>query len=407
MRLTTQTIKGLRASDRRQEIRDDQSRGLYLLLQPSGVKSWAVRYTINGKVLKKTLGTYPEVGLAEARAEAGRVFDCVRTGTDPRDVARIAKAKADASRSNTFGAMTQRFIADCGDLKSVREIEGILRPVITKWRDCPLDGIRRRDVIELIDEVKAARGPYAAGKTLAWVRRAFNWAVGKALIETSPVTQVEPPVRIKARERALSDAEIPAAWNVAEAIGYPFGPFVRLLLLTACRRGEIAGLRWSEIDLDRSTITIPSERYKTGRTLVVPLSRMTRQVIDDLPHFTEGDFVFSTTGGRRPISGFSKMMERFDAALAKHCKGEGVAPFDFDPHDLRRTVRTNMSALRVPPHIAEACLGHVVTGIQKHYDRWTYLDEKGEAFELWAGKVERLINPGSNVERLPRRRATR
>ena len=276
--------------------------------------------------------------------------------------------------------------------------------MIDQWRDRPLSGIHRRDVIELIDGVKEARGAYAAGKTLAWARRAFNWAVGKALIETSPVTLVEPPVRIKVRERALTDAEIPVAWKVAEAVGYPFGPYVRMLLLTGCRRGEIAGLRWSEIDLDAITITIPAERYKTGRTLVVPLSPLARRLIDDMPQFGEGEHLFTTTGGRRPISGFSKFMQRFDATLAEHCEADGVEPFDFDLHDLRRTVRTNMSALRVPPHIAEAVLGHVVTGIQKHYDRWSYLDEKREALEAWARKVESLINPGRNVTPIEGRR---
>lgn len=267
-----------------------------------------MRYTLRGKVLKKTLGAFPEIGLAEARAEAGRVFDSVRIGTDPREAERIARAKAEASRNNIFSAVARKFIEDCDDLQSLKEVEGTLRPVITKWRDRPLDGIHRRDVIELIDEVKASRGPYAAGKTLAWTRRAFNWAIGKAMIETSPATQVEPPVRIKARERALSDAEIPVAWTVAEATGYPFGPLVRLLMLTACRRCELSGLRWSEIDLGKDIVNIPPERFKGDRTLAVPLSKMARRLIDGLPRHVDGDFVFSTTNGRRPVSGFSKMM---------------------------------------------------------------------------------------------------
>lgn len=213
-----------------------------------------------------------------------------------------------------------------------------------------------------------------------------------------------PRVKIGVRERALSDEEIPAVWSVAEAVGYPFGPFVRLLLLSGCRRTEIAGLQWSEIDLDQNTITVPAERYKTGRTLVVPLSPPARELIEDLPRHSEGDYMFSTTGGRRPISGYSKMKRRFDAALAARCEAEGRESFDFDLHDLRRTVRTNLSALRVPPHVAEAVLGHVVTGIQKHYDKWTYIDEKREALEAWGRKLQSLILPGSNVVSVSRSR---
>jgi hypothetical protein len=120
-------------------------------------------------------------------------------------------------------------------------------------------------------------------------------------------------------------------------------------------------------------------------------------LIDDLPRHLDGDYVFSTTSGRGPISGYSKMKRRFDAALVRCCEAAGREPFEFDLHDLRRTVRTNLSALRIPPHISEAVLGHVIQGVQRHYDKWTYLDEKREALTAWGRKLENLIAPGSNV----------
>ena len=232
----------------------------------------------------------------------------------------------------------------------------------------------------------------------------FKWAHSREIVETNPAVGLPRP-KLGVRQRALSDAEIPIVWTVASAAGYPFGPYIKLLLLTGCRRSEIAGLRWSEMDFEEGTITIPAERYKTGRTLVVPLSAQARRLIDELPRVAAGQYVFSTTGGRRPISGYSKMMRRFDAALAKRCEEESIAPFDFDLHDLRRTARTGMSALRIAPHVAEAVLGHVLTGVAKHYDRHTYLPEKIEALSAWGRKVESQIAPApDNVVSLGPRR---
>jgi integrase len=274
--------------------------------------------------------------------------------------------------------------------------------VLCRLGDRPIDLIRRRDLHEVLDDL--ADKPGARHHVLSAIGSLFRWALDREIIEANPAVQMPRP-KISVRERALSDQEIPIVWRAAGAVGYPFGPFVQLLLLTACRRNEIAGLGWSEIDLDRDTITLPVERYKTGRTLVTPLSPPARQLIDVLPRHAEGDYVFSTTSGRRPISGYSKMKRRFDAALAKCCETAGRGPFDFDLHDLRRTVRTNMSALRVPPHIAESVLGHVVTGVQKHYDMWTYNDEKREALEAWARKLQSLITPGENVVPLSQARS--
>lgn len=152
---------------------------------------------------------------------------------------------------------------------------------------------------------------------------------------------------------------------------------------------------------------MPAERYKAERTLVVPLSPLARRLIDGLPHHACGDYVFSTTSGRRSISGYSKMKRRLDAALTARCEAKSREPFDFDLHDLRRTVRTNLSALRIAPHVAEAVLGHVVTGVQKHYDKWTYLNEKREALEAWGRKLQSLIAPGNNVVPLAQPRSRR
>ena len=382
MRLTTQTIKGLKPIQRRQEVKDDGCPGLYLLVQPSGAKGWAVRYTIGNRVLKKTLGGFPDFSLADARAEAAIIRELVRSGRDPRDVERTARAEAERQRADTFGRLVERFLADCRELRSHKEVEATLRPIVAEWQDRPLASIHRRDVIDIIDRVKLTRGDYAAGKTLAWVRRAFNYAIGKALIETSPVTRVEPPVRAKARERVLSDSELRRLWVAAEARPYPFGPYLQLLTLTGARRTEVATLRWADIDCAACWIVIPADRFKADRPHLIPLSRQSLAVIDRLPQFG-GPFVFSTRGGQKPISGFSKAKRAFDALLDP--------PFDYDLHDLRRTCRTGLARLRVPESTAERCLGHTLRGIERHYNMHSYRDEKAQALQMWADHVSRIV----------------
>jgi hypothetical protein len=167
--LSTKSIQALRPTDRRQEIKDAGCRGLYLLIQVSGAKGWAVRYFMDGKLRKATLGVWPRMGLAEARVAAGKIFEQLAGNIDPREAERQAAAAAKASRARTFGVITQRFLADCEHmrLRSVRNIQSALRPVIAEWQDRPIASIRRRDVIELVDAIKRERGPGAATKAQA------------------------------------------------------------------------------------------------------------------------------------------------------------------------------------------------------------------------------------------------
>src|SRR5512132_2848131 len=221
MKLTTKTIEAMQPTDRRLEIKDDQGRSLYLLIQPSGQKGWSVRYFLDSKVRKATLGSFPKMGLAEARIAAGKVFGQLADNIDPREAERQAAAEAKAARTRTFGALARRFIADCAHLRSAQNIARVLAAVIAEWEDRPIAGIRRRDAVQVLDTIKGARGPMAAVTTHTWLRRAFNWMVEKDEIEASPIARMKPPVRV--RERALSDDEMKRLWAACEERPYPFG----------------------------------------------------------------------------------------------------------------------------------------------------------------------------------------
>jgi integrase len=190
----------------------------------------------------------------------------------------------------------------------------------------------------------------------------------------------------------LSEAEIRTIWNATEGLGYPAAPFVRLLLLTGQRLREVANAQWQKFNLDAELWTIGPERMKTGSAHEVPLAPAAVELLKSLPRFT-GPFVFSTTGGERPISGFSKMKLRLDAAMPR------IAAWRF--HDLRRTMRTGLGALPIPANVAELCIAHAQPGSHAVYDRHSYREEKRRALELWAARVAEIVQPGAGDNVVP------
>lgn len=381
-KLTTKAVDAAKAAQSRREIADDVTRGLYLIVQPSGSKSWAVRYRVGGKPVKETIGPVSAFGLADAREEARQRLAMVGKGVDPR-AEREAKRQAEAeAKANTVAAVANDFIRlYCRRRnRSWREQEAILRRhVLPRLGELPIDAVRRRDVARALDEL--GHMPQAARVTLATLRKMFNWAIERGIVEANPCTVIK-AAPIRRRDRVLSDDELRRVWQAADACGWPFGPYVQMLILTGCRRGEIAGLRWADIDGD--AFTIAAENYKTGRPHVVPLSRLAQEVLASVPRIEGVDRVFPGRGGV-PLSGFSKRLKALTT----------TAHVDFALHDLRRTVRTGLSRLRVPFEVAERVLGHVQGGVAAHYNIHDFLSEKRDALEAWSRHVEGLIRPAA------------
>jgi integrase len=319
--------------------------------------------------------------LQDARREAKKLLGDVAKGGDPL----AERRKEAAAGADTFQSIAEAYMRR--EHRSVRSMDRrravLVRLVYPKLGARPIGEIKRSDIVRLLDKIDDERGPVAADQSLAFIRRIMSWHASRSDEFRSPIVRgmARTKPRERARQRILSDDELRAVWSAAEASTGIFGPFVQLLLLTAARRTEAAQMARSEVVGD--VWTIPQERYKTGRELVIPLSTLAARALSRLPAIGDGNLVF-TTDGKHPFSGYSKGKVRFD----KEC---GVLGWTL--HDLRRTTRSLMSRAGVSADIAERCLGHVIAGVRRTYDRYAYFDEKRHAFEALATLVSRIVSP--------------
>ncbi|MBK9080743.1 MAG: tyrosine-type recombinase/integrase [Rhizobiales bacterium] len=414
IRFTDAAVKKLTADPaRRREIRDQQTQGLVLRITPQGQKSWSVLYRIAGEgedgkrgpLKRVTLGEYPLIGLADARIRALQVLEIADTGQEPG--ATRERASAPAIRGQIQAKQDERLVRHVVErfatvyarpnLVNAREIERLLQTyVVTAWGDRRIDTITRADAHNLIDEF-VAQGEISRGREVRkHLTRVFNWAVDRDIIRANPLSGMErPEIAYKPRERTLTMAEMRAIWEATPAMGYPFGPIVRMLILSGQRKSEIAEARWTWVRTDMNALEVPSDYYKTKRPQVVPLTSAMSELLASLPRFTRDDFLFTTNGGAKPVSGFSKAKQRLD-------KLSGVT--DWTIHDIRRTVATEMARLGIAQEIIERVLGHVIPGVAGVYNRYSYLDQKRTALETW-GKLWEDGQPSATLMKPVRNRA--
>jgi integrase len=251
--------------------------------------------------------------------------------------------------------------------------------------------IERADVAVELTRIEKERGPAAANRARSSLSRFFKWAVGKGICENNPVVGTNKSENENGpRERNLSDAEIVAVWRGVPDSDY--GRILKLILLTGCRREEIGGLKWPEVDLEARTITLPGERTKNHQVHVVPLTDVAVDILGGCER--DGEFVFGRTK-TKGFNGWSKAKEELDRVVK-------LEPWTV--HDLRRTVRTGLSRIKVLPHVAEAIVNHLPARLIRTYDLHTYEAEKRAALDQWASHVKVCIAQatGANVTALKR-----
>jgi integrase len=254
--------------------------------------------------------------------------------------------------------------------------------------------IKRPDVIEWLDAIVDRPAPIAANRALSWFKGLCNFAVERGIMEVSPIAGIKPPAAETARDRVLSDDELKAVWQAADALEPVYAGLVKLLILTGQRLREVSELEWKEIDLDARLWTLPGKRAKNGVEHTIPLSDLAAEILRGLPRIDGSGFVF-TINGRHPIRGAHQAKCRIDSL------GRPPIP-PWVLHDIRRTAASGMARLGINLPVIEKLLNHVsgsFAGIVGVYQRHSFSDEKRSAMQTWSRFVEQLVtgNATANI----------
>jgi len=354
-----------------EEHPDHKVTGLRLRVGASGKKTWTLRRRVGAKVLNRKLGTYPAMGLAKARVEAERLL------------AALERDGSTEAIDRTFGAAAETWIDKVAKPKNSswqlqeRRLEMHILPA---WRDRKIASIKRADVRELLDGIE---GDVLPNRVLTLVKTIFRYALSRDWIEASPVEGIAKPKVETERDRVLDMSEVKHIWDAAALMGYPFGHYLRMLTLTAQRRNEVAGMRWSDLDLEAGTWTLRSGDTKSNRAHVIPLSTPALAILKAVPEL--GAFVF-TSDGETHVHGFAKGKARLDQFIA--AAGKPLAPWTL--HDLRRSAATHMVRLGVHMETVGRLLNHAPTGVtRKVYALHDFAPEKRSALDRWGAEVLR------------------
>lgn len=386
--LTAKTVEALKAGTQRYEVHDLYCPGMTVRVSPSGSKTFTVkfRYGLHQKRMK--LGVFPRISLGTAREKAIDILRQLDEGIDPTRSRRTADKKVETVCREFIRLHAQK------RNKSWREAERILdRELIGAFGQRDIREIKRFDVLEIMDAAIDRGSNYQANRILSHVRKLLNWCLERGIIETNPIIGLKAPTREVSRDRFLDDAEIGRLLRACQNDVYPFRQFVPLLLATAQRRGELAEMRWGEIDFNTNTWVVPAERSKNGKPNAVPLSAYATGILSEVPKFLDSDYVFTTTR-RSPVGGFSKMLKRLS---------ERSATSGWRLHDLRRTAASGMARSSVPPYVVEKILNHVsgsFAGVAGIYNRYGYDTEKREALEKWGDFLSEMQSKRPHISKL-------
>lgn len=397
---------------------DDRIAGFGCKVMPTGAKSYLFQYRLGGRAgrtRRVTIGKHGGLTPDAARKEAERLAVLVSQGIDPQQLKQDNARKA---VDLAFKGYAQTFVDDCLKVRwkrSHKDGDALLRLyAIPVLGNKPLHEINRADIRAVLAK---AKGKVATSRNLfAVLRRLFRWAVSQGDLDVSPIMGMEPPPLPVKRDRVLSDEELTLAWKGSDLLGYPFGPFVRLLILTGQRLEEVSGLEWHELDKDKALWSLPADRAKNGNATLVPLSPLAVAELNALAKranrkdgWPRKGFVFSTTG-ETSISGHSRAKRRLDREMDKLKPKDAPAIPLWRYHDLRRTLATGMQRLGVRFEVTEAIMNHVSgakSGVAGVYQLHDWGPEKKAALKAWSDHVEGLLTEkdATNVVALAERRA--
>ena len=404
MRLTGPNVSKLSLPDGKSEmiVFDDALPGFGVRIRAGGKRVWVAQYRVGSKQRRVTIGNVEAIGADRARSAAKDILAKVQLGDDPQAVKATERQRA----ATTLGTVADQYLEGPAKarlkVRSFQEVERHLRVHWKPLRETPIHLVARGDIAARLNTIAKDSGPFAANRARATLSALFGWAMREGHVDANPVIATNKATAEISRDRVLTDDESALIWRNCGAADY--GQVVRLLILTGQRREEVAGMRWSELDLSKGLWSLPKERTKNGLPHDVPLSLAVLDILRPISKRADRDLVFGAGDG--PFSGWSKSKSALDGRIAEARAKEisdatarqlNDIPKPVPPwrlHDIRRTVATRMGDLGVLPHVVEAVLNHVSghrSGVAGIYNRAAYAKEKRQALELWANHLTRGV----------------
>ncbi|MBF0262560.1 MAG: tyrosine-type recombinase/integrase [Magnetococcales bacterium] len=408
MKFTDRGIKAIRLPETgRIDVWADNGNGFGLRVSSTGRKVFQFAYRFEGKARRMMLGEYgesPNMTLAEAHKVHALAREQLAKGIDPGAVEQEAKREAQAAP--TVAQLVEEYIERWAKPRKrtwPEDARMLGKDVIPRWGERKAKDITRRDVLKMLDELQDRGCTTSANRTLACVRKMFNFGVERDMIETSPCTNVRAPVQEVQRDRVLSPEELQTFWNRLDDAHMSEGSrlALRLQLLTATRKGEVLAAAWGDFDLKGCMWTIPVEESKNKMPHRVPLSTQAMAILDRIKTIS-GDspwlFPSRNDATRHAIE------TSVDHAVRRNQDHFGIG--QFTPHDLRRTAASQMTEMGISRLVVSKILNHVERGITAVYDRHSYDAEKRAALDAWGKRLETIVTgqDDHNVVELPVRK---
>lgn len=378
---TVRKIDSLRPPDKGQvDYWDTGLSGFGIRMSQGGRRSWIVMYRVGRRKRRLTLGSYPPMTLAEARKDAKAALVVAQKGGDPAHEKKVARM------AETFSQLTKSYIEQYAkpNKKSWKlDEKALYRDAVPRLGTFRAKDITRRDIRDMLQDIVARGAPIQANRTFEIVRRLFNWAIAEDYLTTNPCQGISKPAKENRRDRVLKENEIRDVWPAMEAEQPFVAAMFKLRLITAQRGGEIASMRWEDLDLATGWWTIPAERSKNGLSHRVPLSPQALAVLEDVREQENGSpWLFPSP---RP----GRHMEYLVQAAKRIREQAGV---EFVPHDLRRTAASYMTSMGIPRLTVKKILNHVETDVTATYDRHSYDQEKCQALNAWGQRLHEIIS---------------
>lgn len=397
MKFSDRFIRSLKTREKRYDLWEGNSHGLGTLgirVSPTGRKSWIYFYRFNGRARRLTLGSYPKMSLQQANSAFGDALRKLEMGYDPAEIK--VEQRALNKQAPTIADLAAIYLEKWAKprKRTWREDQRSLEvDVLPVWRHRKAAHIERKDVITLLDSIVNRGSPVQANHTLALVRKMFNFAVSRDILQSTPCAQIMMPAPNKQRDRMLTEEEIAVFWqqlcntHMTEMVKIT----MRLQLLTAQRSGEIARMAWSEVSLDTGLWTIPSSKAKNNLSHRVPLSKQAVSILLQAKKISGHTlWVFPSPDGANFMT-----VRAIGRALRRNEEIIGIP--HFIPHDLRRTAASHMTSMGISRLVVSKILNHVESGVTAVYDRHSYDREKREALELWGQKLEEIVSKSSRA----------